>query len=320
MPPNPDQSRPTPEGDRLFERVATAPISWGVCEVPGWGHQLSVDRVLSEKAALGFTHTELGSAGWLPDEPAALADALAVHGLSLLASFVPLVLHDETRAETTLEEARSAAELLGSAGARYFNTAPVTSADWQPRRELSAAEWRQTFEMLERLEAICAEHDLTQVVHEHVGCTIETKEEVDRLLAVTSTALVLDTGHLAVGGYDPLDLVRSNADRIGLVHLKDTSLDVAERLNAGSVTLMEAVQQGLFPALGQGDLPIDRVVDTLEAAGYAGWYVIEQDCALTDEPPTGGGPARDVAASIDYLRQRVGAFQPAVGVPSAGCQ
>ena len=29
-------------------RVAGAPISWGVCEVPGWGYQLRPHRVLAE--------------------------------------------------------------------------------------------------------------------------------------------------------------------------------------------------------------------------------------------------------------------------------
>ena len=32
----------------LLERLASAPISWGVCEVPGWGLELPVDRVLRE--------------------------------------------------------------------------------------------------------------------------------------------------------------------------------------------------------------------------------------------------------------------------------
>jgi hypothetical protein len=27
-------------------RIAAAPISWGVCEVPGWGHQMAAERVL----------------------------------------------------------------------------------------------------------------------------------------------------------------------------------------------------------------------------------------------------------------------------------
>jgi hypothetical protein len=27
-------------------RIAAAPISWGVCEVPGWGRQTAPERVL----------------------------------------------------------------------------------------------------------------------------------------------------------------------------------------------------------------------------------------------------------------------------------
>lgn len=32
----------------LLERIATAPISWGVCEMPGWGYQLPAESVLAE--------------------------------------------------------------------------------------------------------------------------------------------------------------------------------------------------------------------------------------------------------------------------------
>ncbi len=41
-------------------RLAGAPISWGVCEVPGWGYQLAADRVLSEMHDAGLTAAELG--------------------------------------------------------------------------------------------------------------------------------------------------------------------------------------------------------------------------------------------------------------------
>src|SRR5689334_24175231 len=37
----------------FLDRVAAGPISWGVCEVPGWGLQLEPDRVLTEVRALG---------------------------------------------------------------------------------------------------------------------------------------------------------------------------------------------------------------------------------------------------------------------------
>ncbi len=45
--------------------------------------------------------------------------------------------------------------------------------------------------------------------------------------------------------------------------------------------------------LGQGDVDIAGVIQTLEGAGYQGWYVIEQDTALTDGlPGRGRGAAR----------------------------
>ena len=57
-------------------KIAGAPISWGVCEVPGWGHQLSAERVLREMSIAGLTATELGPKGYLPTEPARLTSLL----------------------------------------------------------------------------------------------------------------------------------------------------------------------------------------------------------------------------------------------------
>ena len=78
----------------LFGRVAGAPISWGVCEVPGWGEMLPPERVLPEMRSLGLTMTELGAPGFLPDDAAELSAVLQEQGMGLLGGFVPLVLHD----------------------------------------------------------------------------------------------------------------------------------------------------------------------------------------------------------------------------------
>ncbi len=287
----------------LVERTATAPISWGICEVPGWGYQMPPERVLSEMAELGFTHTELGSYGWLPTEVAPLRAMLAEHDLELLAAFVPLVLHDPAEADLARKNAVEAATLLRDAGASVFVCCPVMSWDWGPRRALTDEEWQHLVMMLAEVDEICAAHGLTQALHEHVGATIETDADVMRLIETSDVKFVLDTGHLTVGGCSPLDFARHHADRVGLVHLKDTVVSVADQLNAGELTLMEAVQAGLFPALGRGDVPVDQVITSLEAAGYDGWYVVEQDAALTDgEPAAGDGPLRDVADSVAYLR------------------
>ena len=74
-------------------RIAGAPISWGVCEVPGWGYQLGPDKVLAEMREVGLIATELGPEGFLPAEPDAMATVLAKHGLQAVGGFTPLLLH-----------------------------------------------------------------------------------------------------------------------------------------------------------------------------------------------------------------------------------
>ena len=113
----------------------------------------------------------------------------------------------------------------------------------------------------------------------------------------------LDTGHLLIGGYDPAKFAAEAADRVVHVHLKDVSGQVAERVAGGELSIQAGVGERLFRPLGQGDVPIDATVDVLEAAGYDGWYVLEQDTDLGPvTPPAGGGPIDDVRTSVEYLR------------------
>ncbi len=287
----------------FMQRMATAPISWGICEVPGWGIQLPVDRVLSEMSEMGFPSTELGSDGYLPSDPEELRSVLGQHELGLLAAFVPAVVHHPAEADETLRRMADMAELLQSSGATYFNTAPVTTWDWAPRRELTAAEWDHSWDMFARIEEITEAHGLIQVLHEHYGTIVETKEEIQRVVDNSAIRFVLDTAHFAVGGYDPVDFATAHPDRVGLVHIKDCDLAVAQRLNDGEISLMDAVQAGIFPSVGRGDLDIDSVIGSLEKSGYSGWYVLEQDVAITgDEPVAGSGPIEGVRESVNYLK------------------
>jgi inosose dehydratase len=102
------------------------------------------------------------------------------------------------------------------------------------------------------------------------------------------------------------------------VHLKDVSAPVADRLRAGQLDLVGAVQRGLFRPLGAGDVAVDEVVVELERSGYAGWYVLEQDAAILEAaPPVGEGPIADVRASIAYL-ERVEQRVPTTAVAGEG--
>jgi inosose dehydratase len=302
----------------LSSRMAGAPISWGICEVPGWGLQLPVERVLSEMTDVGLVATELGAAGWLPTEAAQVNEVLGRHHLSAVAAFQPIVVHDADRLEATLQTADVAAQLLQDVGASNFVSCLVSDPnDWQ-RPELSDEQWQCVYRGLAEIDVICAAHGLTQVVHPHVDSLIETAEEVERVLAHTSAQFCLDTGHLFIGGTDPVEFATKHADRVGLVHLKDVRSNVVGRLLADELTLMEAVQEGIFAPLGEGDLALAEVVQAVEAAGYDGWYVFEQDAALTDgEPPAGGGPIHDVRKSVAFLRSLSGSAPAADAVATS---
>ena len=71
------------------DKIAGAPISWGVCEVPGWGHQLPPERVLAEMQQVGLAATEFGPDGFLPADPAIMAEVLAARHLTAVGGFTP---------------------------------------------------------------------------------------------------------------------------------------------------------------------------------------------------------------------------------------
>jgi inosose dehydratase len=288
----------------LGGRLVGAPISWGVCEVPGWGLQLGPERVLGEMAEMGLKATELGPLGWLPLDGAQVRAELDRHGLRLIGGFVPLVLHEEDLAPT-LAHAQTVATQLADAGAELLVAAVVTDLDWSAPVALDEAGWTRLGAHLRQVADLAAQRGLQLVLHPHVGTLVESAEDIAQALAHTDVPWCLDTGHLLIGGVDPVQFLRDHADRIGHVHLKDVDAALAGEVRRGEKSLVQATQDGLFRPLGEGDARIEEVMALLDAAGYERWLVLEQDLAITgSEPPVGAGPVLDVRKSIEYLSTR----------------
>jgi inosose dehydratase len=286
----------------LDDRVASAPISWGVCEVPGWGHQMTAERVLSEMRAAGLGATELGPEGFLP--PARAPALLERNGLQLVAGFVPAVLHDEVDLRGGLAAIGASADLIADLGGQVLVLAAATSREgYEAAGRLDRDGWSALGRGIDRVVALAGDRGLRVALHPHQGTVVERPADVERLLEISEVGLCLDTGHVLVGGGDPLELAREAAPRVVHVHLKDVSARVAEQVASGRLGYRDAVRAGLYRRLGEGDLDVTAVVRALEQSGYAGWYVLEQDEVLDREPKEASGPIHDVRRSLAFLER-----------------
>ncbi|MGK8490237.1 TIM barrel protein [Nocardia asiatica] len=280
-------------------RLAAAPISWGVCEVPGWGHVLDARTVLSEMAALGLRATELGPPGYLPRDPGALRQLLDDFGIAAVGGFLAVVLHRD-RQDALAQAGRTAAQLAAT-GAEVLVLAAATGlGGYDARPQLDDSQWLALINTASAIRDLAAAHGLRTVLHPHVGTHVESEAEVERFLADTDLDICLDTGHLLVGGADPVRLARRHAERIGHIHLKDVCGSLADQVRGGKLEYSEAVRRGLYVPLGEGDVDIAALVHTMRSAGYRGWYVLEQDAALRTSD-SADKPSGDTGRSLRHL-------------------
>ncbi|GAA1737653.1 TIM barrel protein [Aeromicrobium alkaliterrae] len=284
--------------DTARSRIAGAPISWGVCEVPGWGYQLPADRVLTEMAELGLGATEFGPQGFLPEQPRAKAELLASYGLRSVGGFLPVVLHTD---HDPLSEVDAFIDDCLASGAGVVVLAAATGRDgYDARPELSEVEWKALLGQLDRIADHAAERGVVAALHPHIGTLVEDAADVRRVLEGSHVGLCIDTGHLVAAGADPVAITLAHLDRVRHVHLKDVDAGLAAQVQDGSLAFSDAVSQGLWTVLGRGSVDIAAMISALEGHGYTGWYVLEQDLKLTGEPE-GVGPRADVAACLAYV-------------------
>jgi inosose dehydratase len=286
----------------LAERVAGAPITWGISEVPGWGYQMPPERVLSEMRSLGLRATELGPDGFLPrGSERALLEA---HGLSLVAGFVPVVLHDPSSLERELAKVDAAADTISALGGRVLVLAASTGEEgYEETGRLDTTGWAALGRGIDRAMASGGERGLLVALHPHHGTVVERPEDVERVLDVSGVGVCLDTGHVMVGGGDPVAIARTAGSRVIHVHLKDADATIAERVASGDLGYHAAVGAGLYPPLGEGDVDVRAVIRAVEESSDAVWYVLENDEVLDHEPEPGSGPLLNARRSLAFLER-----------------
>ena len=287
-------------------KIAGAPISWGVCEVPGWGYQMDPSRVLKEMTEIGLTATEFGPQGWLPEEPAARKDAVSEYSLTPVGSFFLAVMHDPEVDPT--EAVTKELDAFDAAGGSYLILAADSGQDgYDSRPVLDETGWDTLIANLDRITDLCAERGITACIHPHWGTMVQNVDEVEKVLDRSKVGLCLDTGHLSAGGADLVALLEKYADRVDIVHAKDVRKELTDQLLPGTITWSEGIKAGMFVPVGQGDIDFPFIVSKLNEVGFDGYYVLEQDIMIDEEPAPGEGPIHNAKASYDALRALAGA-------------
>jgi inosose dehydratase len=294
-------------------RIATAPVSWGVMEVEGWARKQSYGEVLDEMVQAGYTGTELGPYGFLPTDSTELKQELGKRNMALLGAFVPLPLGRPEQHQEGMRSALEIARLLAANGAPFLVLADEMSekrmaiaGNAQESDGFTPAQWEGAARLIACIAKGAQEIGVRSVFHHHCGTYVETPGEVARLLELTDPGLLgicLDTGHYLYGGGDPVEFARCQAKRIWHLHLKDIRNKVLNQVRRDKLGFLDAIRLGVFSELGQGNVDLAGVIRELDAAGFYGWAVFEQDI---DPTVPGTDPLASATRSREYLKSVAG--------------
>ena len=280
-------------------RLATTPITWGFVGNSRWGIDLPQERILSEMSEIGFTATEVGVPGFLPDDGDEAKVMLDNYGLRATSGPVSFVLHESGSRADALESVRVAGERLVALGADVLITVPKPGNLRQGER-LDDEGWKELCDGLDAIEELCDSMGLRQALHPHVGSLVETKEDMHKVMEASSCGWCLDTAHIASGDLNPGDFVDMAGDRIALVHIKDLKLDLGRKMVRHEIEFDTAIAERVFVPLGEGDLDLAGIVPLLPQEV---WWVLEQDQAIAELPNSSSSPVNDAASSLRALQE-----------------
>ncbi len=299
--------------------IANAPVSYGAFEVTV-GHDPNVPdglSVLDQVAAAGYAGIDLGPVGYL-GSGARLGELLAERGLGLAGAYLELPYADQDALERILPELDAMLDTfdavrpylsgppprptLADAGSESRRSRPGRSAG-DPSRGLDADEWRAFGTGLAMVLSRCRDRGYEPTFHPETGTYVEAPWEIERVLDLSDVGLCLETGHMMLGGGDPVAMLRSCADRINHVHLKDAVLNVMQQIVADEVPVTEIWSREAFCALGHGDLDVAAILGGLADIGFGGWLVVEQDI-LPRTAERFARAAQDQRDNREYLAAR----------------
>lgn len=299
----------------LFDRDA---IAFGVTPTLWWNDDfldldagITFGQAVSEMALAGFEGCSIGHK--YPTDTDVLRAELGRRRLRVSEPWTSTFFTVEAMHDRTVADFRRSLEFIRSMGGsdlvvaelgRTSHTLPVALV---PNRAVfDDAQWDALASGLEELGAIARDEGMRLCYHHHMGTGVQTRADVDRLMAMTDPGLVhllLDTGHLHFAGDDPLALAEAYAERIGHVHLKNIRQPVMDEALVNGWSFEEAIKHGVFTVPGdpEGCIAFEPILDVLAGRGYRGWLVVE-----AEQDPNRANPLDYATLARSYLRDVIG--------------
>ncbi|MBS1881902.1 MAG: TIM barrel protein [Actinobacteria bacterium] len=293
--------------------VASAPSSFGAFEVT-----VGVDpnvpdplRLLDHVAYGGYAGIDLGPTGYL-GLGVELAERLSSRNLSLAGGYLPLPLSDPDGLEKEIGTVDEMLDVFDAVPSGALKPKPTLADAGSPDRwaapgqgasPLGADGWARLASGLTVAAERCRDRGYEPTFHPHTATFVETVDEIERVLEMTDLGLCFDTGHLLVGGGDPIAHYAAWADRINHIHFKDVDLSILRGIIADSAPVEEIWRRRAFPRLGEGDVPLEELIGLILHSDYGGWIVVEQDI-FPDSGESLDRAMEDQLANRHYLRER----------------
>lgn len=272
-------------------RLANAPVSYGVFElarpdlvelptgeeIAQWVHDAGYEGIDSGPIGLLGTGSDLVAllaryelslaGGWI-DLPFSGSDEEFDHALAGLTTPLDLfVVAAESQPEApplpTIADSGSPARKARPGGA--------------PELMLEGDAWKIFADRINQVAGIVTARGLEPTFHHHACTHVETPEEIDALLDATEIGLTFDSGHLLIGGGNPLADFHRWAHRINHLHLKDAKTELLRDALRSPEPMASLWEKRVFVPLGEGDLEVSDLVEAIFNSGFSGWLVVEQD-------------------------------------------
>ncbi|WP_344980615.1 sugar phosphate isomerase/epimerase family protein [Compostibacter hankyongensis] len=212
-------------------------------------------------------------------------DLLRKKKLAVSAHYWGAPFYDAGRKAEIVASFRETMESLKFYGSKNIVVGPGSRKAGDPAELI-----RKSAPLLNELGKMALDQGIQIGIHPHYNTFIEKPGEIDLAMELTDPRYVHlspDTGHLAMGGGNVLEILRTYKDRLNYFHFKDVAGEV-KRPNFGP-NLRE---------LGKGEVDLPAVMRLLKEIKFRGWINQEQDSTRLT-------PRESATQSIAYINAKL---------------